>query len=107
MSPDAPSVATSDLPAARGLDAADSGCHDRPMLRVAVRIAVTLFVIAATATACGAESRSSQRTSAPRVVNKYISKRYRYEIVLRGKYAMIPAQVAWNGGFPFGSSGQV
>jgi hypothetical protein len=77
------------------------------MLRVAVRIAVTLFVIAATATACGAESRSSQRTSAPRVVNKYISKRYRYEIVLRGKYAMIPAQVAWNGGFPFGSSGQV
>ena len=72
-----------------------------------MRIAATLFVIVATVTACGAESRSAQKTSAPRAGKKYISQRYRYEIVLRGKYTMIPAQVAWSGGFPFGSSGQV
>jgi hypothetical protein len=78
------------------------------MSRTAARIAVTLFVVVATATACGGENRSSsQKTSGPRVGTKYISKRYRYAIVLRGKYTMIPAQLAWDGGFPFGSSGQV
>jgi hypothetical protein len=78
------------------------------MLSAAARIAVTLFVVVAGATACGGESRrSTQKPSAPRVGKKYTSQRYRYEIVLRGKYTMIPAQVAWNGGFPFGSTGEV
>jgi hypothetical protein len=72
-----------------------------------VRIAVTCLVIAACATGCGAESPSSLETSARRVGTKYISKRYRYDIVLRGKYTMIPAQLSWDGGFPFGGSGKV
>jgi len=76
--------------------------------RAAVLIAVTLLAIVATATAWSAERRSSlQRTSAQQVGTKYISKRYRYEIVLRGKYAAIPALLPWDGSFPFGSSGQV
>lgn len=38
---------------------------------------------------------------------KYISKRYSYEIRLRGKYTMIQASGQWEGGFPFGDTGQV
>jgi len=45
--------------------------------------------------------------SAPRAGTKYISKRYGYEIVLRGKYTMYPATGQWDGGFPFGASGKV
>lgn len=72
------------------------------------RIAVTLLVVLASATACGAtSSRPSQSTSAVPAGTKYISKRYRYEIVLRGTFVMIPAQISWDGTFPFGSSGRV
>src|SRR5690349_20178126 len=80
------------------------------MSRAASRIAATLLVVVfvAGAAGCGAESsRSQKRTSVPRAGTKYISKRYRYEIVLRGKFVMIPAQIAWDGAFPFGSSGKV
>jgi hypothetical protein len=38
---------------------------------------------------------------------KYISKRYSYEIRLRGKYTMTQASAQWQGVFPFGDSGQV
>lgn len=69
---------------------------------------MTLLVVVAGATASGAaSSRPSQTTSARPAGTKYISKRYGYEIVLRGKYAMIPAQLPWDGSFPFGSSGKV
>jgi hypothetical protein len=73
-----------------------------------VRIAVTLLAIVASATACGAaSSRPSETTSALSAVTKYISKRYGYEIVLRGRYWIVPAQRQWDGRFPFGASGQV
>jgi hypothetical protein len=82
------------------------------MLRAAVPIAATLLVlvlvVVASATAYGAKSsRPSQTTSGPLAGKKYISKRYSYEIVLQGTFVMIPAQVQWDAGFPFGSSGQV
>jgi hypothetical protein len=78
------------------------------MPRAAVRIAVTLLAVVASATACGAaSSRPSQTTSALSASTKYISKRYGYEIVLRGRYFIVPAQRQWDGRFPFGASGQV
>jgi hypothetical protein len=79
------------------------------MLRAAWRASVTLlvFVVVASATGCGAESRSPQKTSVPRVGTKYVSKRYRYEIVLLGKFGMVSALAPWDGSFPFGSSGRV
>jgi hypothetical protein len=78
------------------------------MPRAAVRIGVTLLAIVASAIACGAaSSRPLQTTSALSAVTKYISKRYGYEIVLRGRYWIVPAQRQWDGSFPFGASGQV
>jgi hypothetical protein len=56
-------------------------------------------------TVCGAaSSRASQTTSAPPAGKKYISKRYGYSIVLRGKYVLVPAKHQWDGGFPFGDT---
>ena len=73
-----------------------------------MRIAVTLLAIVASATVCGAaSSRPSQTTSALSESTRYISKRYGYEIVLRGRYWIVPAQRQWDGQFPFGASGQV
>jgi hypothetical protein len=78
------------------------------MARAAVRIAVTLLAVVASATASGAASgRPSQTTAAPPAGKKYISKRYGYSIVLKGKYLMIPAKQQWDGSFPFEASGQV
>jgi hypothetical protein len=80
------------------------------MVRAALRTSVTLlvFVVVAGATGCGAgSSHSSQKPPVPRLGTKYISTRYRYELVLRGTFVLIPAQVPWDGGFPFGSSGRV
>src|SRR5690242_14258862 len=73
-----------------------------------LRIAVVLLVVAAGAASCGVErSRASQRTSVPQKGTKFVSKRYRYEIVLKGHYTMTPAYGQWDGDFPFGSSGKV
>jgi hypothetical protein len=78
------------------------------MASAAVRIAVTLLAVVASATASGAaSSRPPQTTSAPPAGTKYISKRYGYEIVLRGKYLWLPAPRQWDGSFPFGQSGRV
>jgi hypothetical protein len=78
------------------------------MPRAPARIAVTLLALIASAVACGAaSSRPSQTTSAPPARTKYISKRYGYEIVLRGRYFIVPAQRQWDGRFPFGATGQV
>jgi hypothetical protein len=79
------------------------------MPRAAVRVAVTFLALVATAAAFGAErGRSSpQTTSALSADTKYISKRYGYEIVLRGPYYIVPAQRQWDGSFPFGASGLV
>jgi hypothetical protein len=79
------------------------------MPRAAARVAVTFLALVATAAAFGAErGRSSpQATSALSESTKYISKRYGYEIVLRGRYYIVPAQRQWDGSFPFGASGQV
>jgi hypothetical protein len=88
------------------MDGADTGCHE-PMPRPAARIAATLLVLIASATASGAaSSRPSQATSALSAGTKYISKRYGYEIVLRGEYVWIPASRQWDGSFPFGDTGQ-
>jgi len=70
-------------------------------------VTLLVFVVVAGAAGCGAESRSSQKTSVPRVGTKYVSKRYRYEIVLLGKFGMVSALAPWDGSFPFGSSGRV
>ena len=76
--------------------------------RATVRIAVTLLVVVASATVCAAaSSRPSKTTSAPAAGKKYISKRYGYSIVLRGKYVLVPAKLQWDGRFPFGDTGQV
>lgn len=73
-----------------------------------MRTAVTLIAVVASAMACGAaSSRPLQTTSAPPAGKKYISKRYGYSIVLRGKYLWFPAKQQWDGQFPFGSTGQV
>jgi hypothetical protein len=78
------------------------------MPRAAVRIAAMLLAVVASAIACGAaSSRPSQTTSAPPASTKYVSKRYGYEIVLRGRYYILPAQRQWDGRFPFGATGQV
>jgi len=67
-----------------------------------------VFVVVVSAAGCGGEGgRSSQKTSVPSVGAKYVSKRYRYEIVLRGTFGMVQALAAWDGSFPFGSSGRV
>jgi hypothetical protein len=72
------------------------------------RIAVALLVVVASATICSAaSSRPSRTTFAPAAGTKYISKRYGYEIVLGGKYGIVPALEQWVGDFPFGASGQV
>jgi hypothetical protein len=77
------------------------------MPRAALRIAVMLLAVVASATASGAaSSRPLQTTSALSAGTKYISKRYGYEIVLRGKYIWIPAHRQWDGSFPFGDTGQ-
>lgn len=71
-------------------------------------MSLLLVVAGAGATGCGAASgRSSQSTSVARAGTKYVSKRYRYEIVLRGTYGMVQALAPWDGSFPFGSSGRV
>jgi hypothetical protein len=78
------------------------------MARATVRIAVTLLVVVASATVCAAASgRPSKTTSAPPAGKKYISKRYGYSIVLRGKYVLVPAKLQWDGRFPFGDTGMV
>jgi hypothetical protein len=71
------------------------------------RTTATLLVLVS-ATAFGAEgARSSPSASAPPAGTKYVSKRYGYEMVLRGKYTMIQALFQWDGAFPFGDSGKV
>jgi hypothetical protein len=80
------------------------------MLKATVRPTATLLalvIVASGAAYGGKNSRSSERSSPLRVGTKYVSKRYRYEIVLQGTFVMIPAQIQWSGGFPFGSSGEV
>jgi len=80
------------------------------MASATVRIAVTLLVVVASATVCGAaSSRSSQPPypPTPHTGTKYISKRYGYSIVLKGKYLWFPAKKQWDGRFPFGDTGQV
>ena len=78
------------------------------MPRTAVRIAVMLLADVAGATVCGAaSSRASQTTSTPTAGKKYISKRYGYSIVLKGKYLWFPAHQQWDGRFPFGDTGQI
>lgn len=72
------------------------------------RIAATLLVILIAATAAdAASSQPSHARLALRTSTTYLSKRYGYQIVLSGKYTMLPAQFQWTGGFPFGDSGQV
>jgi hypothetical protein len=71
-------------------------------------VTLLVFVVVAGATGCGGvNSPSSQKTSVPSVGAKYISKRYGYEIVLRGTFGMVQALAPWDGSFPFGSSGRV
>jgi hypothetical protein len=53
-----------------------------------------------------ASGRPSQTPSAP-AGTKYVSKQYGYEIVLKGRYGIVPAREQWVGDFPFGASGQV
>ena len=78
------------------------------MARAAVRIAVALLAVVASATVCAAASgRASQTTSAPPAGKKYISKRYGYSIVLRGRWVFIPAKLQWDGRFPFVDTGMV
>jgi hypothetical protein len=89
------------------------------MPRAAARLAVALLVVVASATVCGAassrtsdfaaaSSRTSQTTSTPPASKKYISKRYGYSIVLRGKYIwQYRAKQQWDGRFPFGDTGMV
>jgi hypothetical protein len=74
----------------------------------AMRIAVMLLAVVASATMCAAASgRPSKTTSAPPAGKKYISKRYGYSIVLKGKYLWVPAKQQWDGSFPYGDSGKV
>jgi hypothetical protein len=78
------------------------------MPRAAVRIAVGLLAVVASATVCGAaSSRASQASSAPPAGKRYISKRYGYSIAPKGSYLWTPAKQNWDGRFPFGSTGQV
>jgi hypothetical protein len=80
------------------------------MARATVRIAVTLLVVVASATVCrAASSRPSQPPypPTPHTGTKYVSKRYGYSIVLRGKYVLVPAKLQWDGRFPFGDTGMV
>jgi len=94
--------------AAARVDDPKTVCHDRHMPRAARRGIVAFLVVVLSAVACGATSgRASQTTSAPPAGKKYISKRYGYSIVLRGKYLWIPAKQQWDGRFPFGDTGMV
>jgi hypothetical protein len=68
---------------------------------------VTLLVAVVGATASSAKSRPSQTPLASRATTTYVSKRYGYQITLRGRYTMYPAAAQWVGDFPFGASGQV
>ena len=80
------------------------------MARATVRIAVTLLVVVASTTVCGAaSSRPSQPPypPTPHTGTTYVSKRYGYSIVVKGKYLWWPAKQQWDGRFPFGSTGQV
>lgn len=80
------------------------------MARATVRIAVTLLVVVASATVCGAaSSRRSQPPypPTPHTGTNYVSKRYGYSIVLKGKYLWFLAKQQWDGRFPFGDTGQV
>ena len=64
------------------------------------------FVLLAAATvAHAAGGQTAQR--AVGASTRYVSKQYGYEIVLSGKYTMIPAVLQWDGSFPFGASGMV
>jgi hypothetical protein len=69
------------------------------MLRNAVAAAVLTAAVAVGAAYAG--------NGAAPAGTKYVSKRYGYEIVLRGKYVTIGALAQWDGQFPFGASGQV
>jgi hypothetical protein len=73
------------------------------------RLAVMLVVAGAGATVCGAANgRSTQATLASPDATTFVSKRYGYEIVLKGKYnPMFPALLQWDGSFPFGASRMV
>jgi hypothetical protein len=72
------------------------------------RTAASLLVLLAAATAASAAtSQPSQAGHALRTSTTYTSKRYGYEIVLSGMYAMIQAAAQWDGSFPFGASGMV
>jgi hypothetical protein len=68
----------------------------------------TLVAMAALAVLTdSANSRTSQTPFAAHAGTTYRSKRYGYEIVLKGRYGMVPALEQWVGDFPFGASGQV
>jgi hypothetical protein len=78
------------------------------MPRAAVRIAVGLLAVVASATVWGAaSSRASQASSAPPAGKRYISKRYGYSIAPKGSYLWTPAKQNWDGRFPYVDTGQV
>ena len=68
-------------------------------------VCALLAVIAASTAAHAARSQPARHVV--RTSTTYTSKRYSYEITLRGRYTMYPAAARWVGDFPFGSSGQV
>ena len=70
------------------------------------RATASLLVVLVAATAAHAAGSQPAR-HALRTSTTYISKRYGYEIVLSGRYTMIPALLQWDGSFPFGASGMV
>jgi hypothetical protein len=77
------------------------------MPRAAVRFAVALLAVVASATVCGAaSSRASQASSAPSAGKRYISKRYGYSIAPKGSYLWTPAKQNWDGRFPYADTGQ-
>jgi hypothetical protein len=72
------------------------------------RIAVIFLLLVASAAVCDSgSSRASEGTSVSQGTTKYVSKRYGFEIVLRGRYFTLPAPRKWDGSFPYGANGQV
>jgi hypothetical protein len=74
-----------------------------------VRI-VTALVAALVAVALAAASSPASRELAAEASaqgTKFVSKRYGYEVVLVGDWDAFYADIAWTGGTPHGSSGQV
>ena len=69
-------------------------------------MASRLSIVAALAAAIGAVGFAAEHSARPEN-QKFVSKRYGYEIVLPGRWKATYARTAWTGKFPLMDSGEV